>query len=181
MSLSSLNLRKRRGYMELALSGISFYIFLARFCSYSGDLKLLAFVVTNSKQLVNNIEVTFGFPCVCLRFLFLCWLWIHKRKKKAIYKALKTLTINFMVTYVSSSAFIWKASSNQSNNLCVNSLTSCCGKKKSLLIFEPINKNTEYCNIKLTAIQMYNYWFLKRHHMKSFTSNARNVYNLTWT
>lgn len=29
-------------------------------------------------------------------------------------------------SYLSSSALIWKASSSQSNNLCVNSLTSCC-------------------------------------------------------
>lgn len=31
-------------------------------------------------------------------------------------------------SYLSSSALIWKASSSQSNNLCVNSLTSCCWK-----------------------------------------------------
>lgn len=31
--------------------------------------------------------------------------------------------------YLSSSAFIWKASSSQSNSLCVNSLTSCCWTK----------------------------------------------------
>lgn len=47
----------------------------------------------------------------------------------ATYRSLKTSSL-YRVTYVSSSAFIWKASSNQSNNLCVNSLTSCCRKKK---------------------------------------------------
>ena len=68
---------------------------------------------------------------------------IGKKKKSVIYQSPKPHKLNFTVTYVSSSAFIWKASSNQSNNLCVNSLTSCCGGKKNvLLIFEPTNENT---------------------------------------
>lgn len=84
----------------------------------------------NSKQPFNNTDNTrtlksFSHLHVCTA---------PREQKWFSFIDFKAPSLNITVTYVSSSAFIWKASSNQSNNLCVNSLTSCCGEKKGQLV-----------------------------------------------
>lgn len=73
----------------------------------------------------NSEKWIFG----CLLCFFPRWSVYRARKKKS---------------YLSSSALIWKASSSQSNNLCVNSLTSCCWKNTKWLVYVHICNRTQW-------------------------------------